>query len=368
MSIWEFRCVGERGNDLCYNGGNCSVDANSKEICVCSSGFEHDFVSFHFPNCAQSVNSNRDFFLFYVPLTVFTGLLFLCWVPSLRNEAKEIGIIAFCCLVVTLFAFTSIYVQNGCYEACAVLFSLNLAFSQFTLQKAIIVILSPVYALQRKSFARIEWMLRTCSLLSIVPNAASGIAMLVLTRTGNEASYNFAVFGLLATLFVFGIADFAITFYSAAILLRHLSAVSQVNINGHQGTRHSWLVFRLRLVQINAINFIVPFVLLLISIPTVISIYGSFPYFYVVIYIIGGICAFSYLAATLFVKPQQPLRFRTPTSNTRQETDQKNNSAIAASAPQQQEMVDADELATSTPEQGDAQILPNISGSIPNLS
>ena len=280
---WNFACSRNNVN-LCFNSGVC-LEQNS--TCECLPGTTSDVDWFHFPNCAKYVNSTKDFLIFYSVFTCFIfGLYF--WKPfwHLKKKTRQIGILCMLQVFSSFLCVLLIYLQIGCYEGCAATITVLFVLSGIIVEKIILLILTPVFLSQKKSIAKFRRFLRYWTFFSCVSLICSGLAMLLLSRAETQAgllSYNIAAF--LHTLF-FWIAACVdmLAFFITANQLQGEIHESFVNTKAATNP-YSDLERRLKLLRLGSFILFVMFLVIMFLITIVLSIFGSFPYFYVVFYL-----------------------------------------------------------------------------------
>ena len=306
-SSWQFSCTDGAGQDLCYNNGVCGT--NTTSFCVCPEGYTHDFDWFHFNNCAKGVDSTKDFVIFYGIMLSLLGLLYIFRIHrKLRTTAKFLGILSFLTLYGEMGLMVSIYVQGGCYEACAVTSVIHFCVCVLIVQQIILISLMPIYSLQHQSVERLRRTLLIWCVVICLCFLATAIAMLVTMRADDLMNeYNYAAFASTGVLWIYGFISAIWVIWASSKLHSKLSDMGKFHVEESiDGQRYTYdgLKTRLRLLQFGAIGISIPYIALLVAVPVVIYVYGSFPYFYVVFYLEMSTGAFFFTGTAFqFVNP-----------------------------------------------------------------
>lgn len=303
-SDWAFSCTYMIENDLCFNGGNCSVNTDPnggvEEFCICPDGYTHDLDWMHFPNCAKPINSTRDFLIFY---SCINGLLVFYYIVAVHcrlkaGAAKRIGTLTFCNIVLNVAVLFGIYFQGGFFEVACILAPLTLGVSANALNDLIVVSLKPVYTIKRKSFDNFERRLRIWTRICAVSQLIIMICLLVTLRTH---AFNFVSFVFSATLYVGGAGYFYILFRSASLLSKLVNINDEVPI----AQKYHWkeLGRRLVFVQYVTTSFFFGCWVLIFTHPLVIWYFGSFPYLFICAYFVLLLGFGGCLGIIIFIRP-----------------------------------------------------------------
>ena len=309
LSIWEFSCVSPMQQDLCFHNGSCGL-VDGLNTCICPDGFTRDYEFLHFDNCVKRTTTTRDFTIFLGIIVFIIAMLYIFKIHRrLKNSARSLGIVSFISLFTLLSMLLSILFQDGCFEGCAVMGIVHFTILSYMCQKVLLLALTPVYAVQHKPIDRLQRFLVGWNIISCVSFWACGIAMLVACRgTSNLAKYNVATFAANATFWICAIVDMGAMIWSCEKLHRQIADMQRMLVPNALSARYIGLSKRLRFLQTTSGIIAVPYILLLIITPIIITIYGSFPYFFVIVYLemIDGACFFSG-ALLLFVNPTDSL-------------------------------------------------------------
>lgn len=289
FSTWNFKCIGPHGQDLCFNGGTCEYMNRTtiiEERCKCPEGFQADNDWFHFPNCVRPVDVGMNQFIVFA--TLFGLELVYFWVKvkwTLRKDLVYVGwIMNLHILFVILFSF-GFFIDNGCGVTCAVFGNLSFLCADFLCAKVILMTLSPLYAMRKKSFDTFRIPFYGFTILTAIMCVGSGIAMAVLTNDPEwKLQYNIAAFVSAETLWIGGIIQLGFMMRAASLLRSELNNSAKLT-NGVMSPQHTALLVRLRSLQVGGIFAIFPYVILTLMEPVVITIISSFPYAYYVTYI-----------------------------------------------------------------------------------
>jgi hypothetical protein len=303
---WEFSCSYNTPNDLCFNDGNCSkdihADGTQEEFCICPDGYTADMEWMHFRNCVRPVNSSRDFLIFFGIATALLDLYYIIFVHTrLKAIGRRAGIITMLCTVFTLLILAGMYVQNGFFEMSTVFATIDFLFCTLLLYALNNIALKPLYALQGKSFDRVEKLFKLWGVVAAMLLLGTMISLLVTMRT---RSYNFASFCFSATLYIGGIAYFGILYRSAYLLSRQLTDIND-SIPMAQLYQWSGLRRRLLILRCNCVTFGASCLLMTFGHPIVVWYFGSFPYFYVIVYFMFMLALVSFAAIIAFIQPNK---------------------------------------------------------------
>jgi len=196
--------------------------------------------------------------------------------------------------------------------------SLFFCYCAWVTQKTVLVSLTPLYSLQKRPIRRLTTFLTVWNTITSVVFIGFGIFMLIFTRERHQLStYNYAAVGLAVAFYICGAVDTFAMFLSSSKLYRKLSSMEKEiaqNLIGNRSnasaqqhnTFDSYQAFkrRLRLLQFNSMGIFIPYTALAIAVPVTVYVYGSFPYFYLALYLILVTSAFFFTGALLlFVNP-----------------------------------------------------------------
>jgi hypothetical protein len=305
-SDWTFSCTYRTPNDLCFNGGNCSVNILSngitEEFCVCPEGYTHDLDWMHFNNCAKPVNSTRDFLIFYCCVNGLLAFYYLVVVHCRlkAGAAKRIGTLNLGNMILNVAIVFGMYLQGGFFEVDCVLAPLTLSVAAHALNELIVVSLKPVYTIKRKSFDNFERRLKIWTRVCVLSQVIMMICLLATLRT---ASFNFVSFVFSATLYVGGAGYFYILYRSATLLSKLMDINDEVPIAHKDHWRE--LSRRLNLVQYFTSSFFLGCWVLIFTHPLVIWYFGSFPYFFVCAYFVLALGFAGCAGITIFIHPSR---------------------------------------------------------------
>jgi hypothetical protein len=340
-TIWEFSCKDAWGNDLCFNNGSCIVDLvfstenvtlqiGERTLCTCSEGFEHDFDWFHNKNCAKPINSTRNFMIFYAFQQLLVIMFYCVRIHSrLRTTAKRLGILSFWTAFGEMGMVVAIYFQEGCFEGCAIWSALFFSYCAFLTQQFVLSALEPIYSLQKRPMRRFSVFLTAWNVLISLSCFGSAVAMVVTGRDDSQiVGYNYAACGLATSFYIAGLVDNLAMFWAAEKL--HSKLLEMEHILGRTlvqdasepqsiTTARGYQTFKrkLRLLQLNAMGIIVPYTIFVFMAPIVPFVFGSFPFFWVILYCIMVFSAMFFTVSLLY--------FVKPTSGKLEVTSTKNN-------------------------------------------
>ena len=218
------------------------------------------------------------------------------WKPFrlLKSRTRIIGFTCVFQFIAVFSSFLFIYVQQGCYEGCAVMSIIVLNLSAIIVDQVVLLILTPIFIIQRKKSRKFMNFLHIWTAISCVATLSGGIAMAVLTRgiTSQQLfSYNIAAFFQTLSFWFAACVDM-LAFFITAARLRSEITQSFLNTKTSMNAYHD-LERRLRLLMLGSFMLFVVFLSAMLVTTIVISVLGSFPYFYLIFYleiVIGESC------------------------------------------------------------------------------
>ena len=175
----------------------------------------------------------------------------------------------------------SIYVQDGCYEGCAVTATIAFMIAAYQVPFVFLVALGPAYAMQKLPVTNLNRYLNIWTLFVCVGFLAFGIGMLVTTRLPDQRSYNYAAYLSAGWLWLNGLADMIALFFAARRLQKRIQSLADEE--DEPGRKKIWhgLLARLWYLKLTAVLIELPFLALFLAVPIIQSVLGSIPFFFI---------------------------------------------------------------------------------------
>ena len=222
----------------------------------------------------------------------------------MRGKVKTISLFVTVVLLQFEWFVLSVFLQNGCFESGVIALTVLFMSCQKVVEILIITILQPVYESQRKSIKRLQRKFQALSFSGYCSLIVSGGFMLHYCRT-SFVNYNIATFCLTLTISIVGSIDHV----SYILVAQSLKKALKTSILDDEKVetsdkRYNDLIYRLQIFQVASFFLAVTYILLIVILPSILTRFGgSFPYFFVIVFIILVSCLFFINVCYCFLTP-----------------------------------------------------------------
>ena len=250
----EFKCSGTR--NLCMNQGNCTQSNFTGESCICPPSFTHDYIWFHTPNCALGEETTRYFFIAFAIQSFFAILFSLEIARRLKSDARRVAVPWAIFLINLLLFALFIYIQNGCYEGCAVFGNLSISLIGIVTGRLVLLIMKSFFSFRLRSFPFFYRLSKIWSVVFFTYPFAFIVPMVLLTRNQSMTeAYNLTAF---LSAYLFWVSSFFQAWIIISLCKRFREELKTV-VSDHE--TFALLDKRLLILQVASILTILPFIL-----------------------------------------------------------------------------------------------------------
>lgn len=334
----EFKCSTPTGDDLCFNGGNCSVLPGGAEFCSCPTGLVGDFTRLYFPNCLLPDTFYLYSFIAFAVLVACTlSVLLYVTFPLAKGHMRvlAVSIVVNCTLIAA--QYLSRYLEGGCRAGCSMLDVLAGISSNITSYYSMTIILTPVETfrssrLKLESFKRkLQWLFGLESLALLILGIARAVLASHVTLENLKIFNTFVlcqyvlglVFICLGMMVFMGMVTELVKIldqYGSDDLNKARSKRAQSNerdassgvevvnepssLQAH--IKKNNIVQRLKAIRFSHFMILLSLLPLVILLPLVFALIGSFPYLFVLETIVHFMAATNPLSISYFIRiPQE---------------------------------------------------------------
>jgi hypothetical protein len=277
------------------------------ERCVCPAGFGPDNDWYHIPNCAKPDNAGRDLLIVMCVVSISIFLVFIYFIKyQLKRTARTIGIIAAFQLWLFIAVEVCLYAQNGAYEAHSIILSLFFCSCAYLARLIVLSAIQPVSKFNTSiSLEKYTTFFNVQTAVTIVGLLVLGIPPAVFAReedpyqTFNYLMHVFGGFYWLAAIVVLA----GVLFVTGKLKKAILGVRSDLG-DKKMADKYTDMLYRIKMLQLSAVCVCVPYALLSVVVPVLMTMWGSVPFYYVIYFlqlILG--CIFFTVAVFMFAKP-----------------------------------------------------------------
>ena len=193
-------------NALACINGRC-LNISSIFTCVCNDGWQSDNSLFHLDNCSLPDQALLAIFLvFGVALGVPLVVMFALHARKTQSYMRQAATFSSIASIAWIAIFLSLYLENGLFEATAVLLSITYGFLNYVAEVILRMTVMPVFAVKRRksdkrllgNIIRIFTAIRLCYLVM-------GCVLAGFSRTSYNNMVVLVFIGLVILLVSFGV-------------------------------------------------------------------------------------------------------------------------------------------------------------------